>query len=62
MVKIKVYDVVFKDGIPTVPDSVYHTMISRGITDDQIKDSFDALSRAVIKKCLKPSKIEGLRQ
>lgn len=53
MKRTRVYKVIFKNGVPTLPESVHQMLLHRGITEEQIQVSFDILSREMIKKALK---------
>lgn len=51
--KARAYKVRFENGIPVIPDSVYHSLISKGLTRGQIQNSLDVMSREMVKKGIK---------
>ena len=46
------HNVKFKDGIPTIPEGVRHTLLGKGFKDEQIKVALDTISQEMVKKAL----------
>ncbi len=54
MKNTRAYKVIFdKNGVPTIPESVYYSLLSRGLSEAQIQTSLDVISREMVKKGLK---------